>query len=137
MNTSHITGIQVPEELRQDFTGKLFGIHYSLYLEPTIFLFADRLSSEYHGGYWQFYTLSNRGFYMAPENDNFQVVSENGWQGSMSADAFGLTACLFAFSHLSFSDSEALAQLCARHFHLLRDFALDHVEVRAILAAID
>jgi hypothetical protein len=132
-----ITATLVPEEHRQDLTTKLFGIHYPLYLEPTIFLFADRLSSEYHGGYWQFYTLSNGGFYMAPENDSFPVFSENGWRGSMSADAYGVTTCLFAFSHLSFSQREDLAQLCARHFHLLREFAMDQGEVKAILAAID
>jgi hypothetical protein len=52
----------------------------------------------------------------------------------MSADAAGITACLFALSHLSFrirSDS------LARHYYELRDFALEHAEASAIIAATD
>jgi hypothetical protein len=30
-----------------------------------------------------------------------------------------------------------LAELCARHFHLLREYALDHPEAGSIMAAID
>ena len=54
----------------------------------------------------------------------------------MSADALGVTACLFAFSYLSFGSGD-LAARCAEHYHLLREFALDHAELRAILAACD
>ena len=64
---------------------------------------ASRLSEDYGGGYWLFYTLDNGGFYMAPDSDGkFQVISPNGWEGFMSADAFGITVCLFAYSNLSF-----------------------------------
>jgi hypothetical protein len=52
----------------------------------------------------------------------------------MSADAAGITACLFALSHLSFQIQH---ESIASHFHTLRDFALDHAEASAILAAID
>ena len=74
---------------------------------------------------------------MSPDTDGtFGVVSDNGYRGSMSADAFGIVACLYAFSHLSFGGDD-LAETCARHYHLLREYMLDHAEVREILAAID
>ena len=52
----------------------------------------------------------------------------------MSADAAGITACLFALSHLSFQIQH---ESIAGHFHQLRDFALEHAEGSVILAAID
>lgn len=133
---STITAILVPEAERVNITARLFGTYFPLRLEPAIYAFAQHLCMDYHGGYWHFYTLSNGGFYLAPEG-NYRVSSENGYSGTMSADAFGITVCLYAYSHLSFSKDRALAELCARHFHLLRDFALEHAEVRSILAAVD
>ena len=74
---------------------------------------------------------------MAPESDAlFTVHADNGFQGKMSAEAFGVTACLYAYSNLSFGDGES-AEECAKQFHLLREYMLDHPEAGAILSAID
>jgi len=107
-----------------------------LTVEYAIYAFMRKLAREYVGGYWTFFELSNGGFYMALECETaFQVcVDTNGFEGTMSADAAGITACLFALSHLSF---QVQNQSIADHFHLLRDFALGHAEAGAILAAID
>ena len=127
-NISIITAELVPEALRMDATDGLFGMHFPLKLEPAIYKFAEYLSSEYNGGYWHFYTLSNGGFYMAPDDGQpFHVSSENGWEGQLSADALGMTACLYAYSHLSFAGGD-FGELCARHYHWLRAFALGHAE---------
>ena len=102
-----------------------------------MFSMAERLAADYHGAYWEFITLSNDSFYMAPRSETlFAVSCENGFVGQLSADALGITACLYAYSHLSFGDGE-FAQTCARHYHLLRDWAMAHVEAGAILRAID
>ena len=75
---------------------------------------------------------------MAPDSDGrFQVVSPNGWEGFMSADAFGITVCLFAYSNLSFGNREEFANACAQHYHWLREFSMDHGEAGEILAATD
>jgi hypothetical protein len=137
MDTNIITATLVPEGSRLDHTAKIFGLYFPLAIEPAVYLFADRLSPEYHGGYWHFFSLSNGGFYMAPEDESFAVTSENGYSGSMSADAFGLCCCLYAYSHLSFSDDQELSEVCARQYHLLREHMFEHAEVRAILAAVD
>lgn len=131
--------LPVPEVRRVDYTASLFGVDFSMRLEPVIFTMAERLSTDYHGGYWQFYALSNGAFYMAPDGDDamFNVVCENGFVGKLSADALGITACLYAYSHLSFVEGDRLAVTCAEQYHLLREHAMDHAEMTAILGAMD
>lgn len=137
MNTSNITRQLVAEQERINHTAKLFGLNFPMRLEPTIFNIAGNLSSDYYGGLWHFWRLSNNGFYMSPASDKqFRVSCENGFEGSMSADAFGVVCCLYALSHLSFGEG-AFAETCAEHFHLLREFALDHAEMGSILRATD
>ena len=132
-----ITSTLVPEHQRINLTADLFGAYFPLQLEPAIFSFASQLSEDYSGGFWNFYTTSSGGFYMAPDSaGRFQVVSLNGSECLMSADALGITACLYTYSHLSFGDG-GFAEVCAEHYHLLREFALDHAEAGNIFCAID
>ena len=127
---------RIKENARINHTAEQFGSNFPMALEPAIYTFADRLSPDYSGGYWHFYQLSNGGFYMAPDDDEpYLVISDNGFEGMMSADALGITACLYTYSHLSFNPD--LDEICTEHYHLLREFMLDHAEVRTILSAID
>lgn len=135
--TTIITRELVTERDRSDFVDALFGINFPMQLEPYVFAVASELSADYCGAYWQFYALGNGGFYMAPDDETFSVRSENGYEGAMSADAFGITACLYAFSRLSFVAKENIARVYARHYHLLREYAMDHAEVESILQATD
>ena len=135
--TQMITRQLVADDQRTTVTADLFGVYFPLRLEPFTFSMASRLSEDYGGGYWQFYSLNNGGFYFAPDSDGrYQVVSENGHECFMSSDALGITACLYAYSQLSFGDGE-FAETCARQYHWLRDYMLEHLEVQDILAAID
>ena len=123
---------------RMECTAQLFGDLFPFRLEPFIFDMAGSLSRDYQGGYWNMYELSNGGFYMAPEsNTPFQVSCMNGYKGTQSADAFGITVCLYAYSNLSFSDKTELAETCTEHYHLLREYMFEHPEVKGILRAID
>ena len=128
----------VPEDRRLDTTERLFGIHFPLQMEPVIYGITDRMAGEdYNGGYWDFYTLSNGGFYMAPSSDDiFQVTCDNFFQDALSSDALGITACLYAYSHLSFSNGR-FARVSACHYHRLREYMFEHPEVKAILGATD
>ena len=133
-----ITRQPVAEAHRVSHTAKLFGTHFPLLLEPFLYATAERLSSDYTGGYWDFYKLSNSGFYMAPSGDTpYPICCDNGFEGQLSPDALGITACLYAYSHLSFSDDNGLAQTCAQLYHLLREYMMDHPEAPAILSATD
>ena len=128
---------RLDDTLRVTYTANLFGVHFPFKLEPTIYGMADRLAPAYNGGYWHFYGLSNGSFYMAPDSETtFDVCCENGFDGKLSPDALGITACLYAFSSLSFGVGE-FAQVCAEKYQQLREFSMEHAEARAILRATD
>jgi len=137
MSLSKIKCTPVATANRVSVTQALFGLYFPMKLEPLVFTLAGHLSDDYNGGYWEFYSLSNGGFYMAPTSDKlFSVCCDNGYEGTLSGDALGIAVCLYAYSHLSFADGE-FAENCAEHFHWLREFMLDHAESGAILGAID
>jgi hypothetical protein len=133
-----ITRRQVADDQRVEHTAAIFGIRFPLNLEPLVYTFAEKLSPDYDGGYWTYNVLSNGGFYMAPDSDRaFHVACDNGYEGVLSADALGIAACLYAYSHLSFSSDQEFAQVCAQQYHWLRDYMLDLPESLAILGATD
>lgn len=137
MNQNAVSSSLIPEPHRVKVTSDLFGIDFPLRLEPCIFGLARQLSTDYQGGYWEFYRLSNSGFYMTPEHDKpFEVMAENGFSGQLSPEAFGIVVCLYAYSGLSFGE-DPLAEACTEQYHLLREFAIDHNEARSIVAATD
>jgi len=134
---NQIKRVLLKESDRVTHTAALFGFHWASRLEPCVYAMADSLSADYRGGYWDFFELSNSGFYMAPSGDpTFNVRCENGFEGELSADAFGVTACLYGFSRLSFSGM-LIADACAGQYHRLWEYALGHAEVEGILGACD
>ncbi|MDP8986509.1 MAG: antirestriction protein [Pseudomonadota bacterium] len=134
-NPLAIVAREVADSERIQVLPRHFGRHM-LTVEYAIFAFMRKLSPRYTGGYWAYYELENGGFYMAPQSDSrfLIAVDTNDFAGEMSSDAAGITACLFALSHLSF---QVRNDQIVEHFHLLRDFALEHAEAGVILAAID
>lgn len=137
MTTNIITNTIVPESDRMTIVDRLFGLSYVLKLEPAVFSIAEALSEEYKGGFWAFYDLGNDGFYLAPRFDTeFTLSCENGFDGKLSPDAFGITVCLYAYSELSFAGYR-LAQVFADHYHLLREYASQHPEAKLIHQALD
>jgi hypothetical protein len=129
-----VSAQRVSDEARLNTLPQHFGKHL-ISVESAVYSCMRLLAQEYSGGYWHFYELSNGGFYMAPEVEPLNLqVDGNGYEGQMSADAAGITACLFAFSHLSFRITD---EVIARHYHLLRNYAIEHAEAEKILAAID
>ncbi|HHQ6722092.1 TPA: antirestriction protein [Serratia fonticola] len=132
-----LTATLVPGNQRSRFWPQHFGnIPQWLILESHVFGWLDRLCVDYHGGQWEFYTLSNGGGFMAPEGDErwslFNTMNGNG--ADMSAEAVGITACLMAYSHHACrTESEAMTD----HFYRLREYALHHPESRGIFSLID
>ena len=55
----------------------------------------------------------------------------------MSAEALGLTACLYVYSLATFTQVGHLLDVCAEQFHLLRDYAIKHPEANEVFQAID
>ncbi|VUT04499.1 Antirestriction protein KlcA [Klebsiella pasteurii] len=128
----------VPDEQRLRFWPQHFGrIPRWIILEPCIFSWMDRLCTDYSGGVWNFYTLSNGGAFMAPEESEgpwslFNILNGNG--AEMSAEAAGIAACLMAYSHHACrTECDAITE----HYYRLRDYALNHPERNAITHIID
>jgi hypothetical protein len=131
-----VTAILVADDDRLSFMPRYFGERLMMLGEYAIYKFMGNLSQDYHGGFWNFYTLSNGGFYMSPDYDKPMRLSVdgNGFEGHLSADAAGIVANLFALSHLSWeTEDDRIIKL----YHLLREFVSDHPESRMILMAID
>lgn len=73
-----VTRELVPEDRRLAITEKLFGVWFPMHIEPFVYTITERLSKDYSGGYWDFQTLSNGGFYMSPSTDQtFHVICQN------------------------------------------------------------
>jgi hypothetical protein len=49
----------------------------------------------------------------------------------------GITACLYAYSHLSFAGPDAFADVCNYIYHRLREYVMEHPEATVILGATD
>ena len=84
-----------------------------------------------------FYRVTNgKSDRLLAEEKTYQVSCENFFEGNLSADALSISACLISYSHLSFG-GDAYAHNYADQFYKLREFMLDHPEVKAILGATD
>jgi len=134
-----VTRHLVPEDQRVAVVASLFGPHFPLQIEPVVYGIAEQMAEDYQGSYWNFYTLNGTtGFYMSPDEDRlFDTKCQNYFTGTLSADALGIVCCLYAYSHLSFTGEWDFARNCAKHYHLLRHYMMDHAEVAAILGAVD
>ena len=118
-----ITCKQVPVKERTQCTAKLFGKHFR-YIEELVY---DISGSIAVNNYWQFYLLSNGGFYISPDHED----------SSKRLDALGIAVCLYVFGHLRAASNDPLAEICARQFHLLMNYVLERPEAADILSAIN
>lgn len=104
-------------------------------LEHTIYDMLARMTEDYNGGYWDYFTLSNGGFYMAPKTmKTFRLSCENMFEGEVGANTAGIIACGMAFSNLSFLNG---GQCFANAYYLLSDFIFQQPEAGIIRAALD
>ncbi len=136
-----IKASQVPEGDRLSFLPKHFG-KLMMKFEGTVYLWMRRLSTDYTGGYWNFYELSNGGFYMALSGERrFQFNSLNYAQEEVSADAAGVIVTMFALNAIingiAYEEEPDLSENFIEGYYRLRDFAAEHAESRKIFALID
>jgi hypothetical protein len=131
-----ITQHRIDDSAKARHARKLFGVRL-YWIQSFAIDTASSLSSVNNEGSWDYFTLGNGGFYMAPAHDEMVLIqSANGFEGRVTAQAFGIISCLNAYSFLVLSSDQSFAQVCADHYRLLLDFALTHDESSSILAAI-
>ena len=129
-----ITATQIAPENRLNTLPTFFPTCF-MQFENTVYTVMDKICENYSGGFWEFYELSNGSFYMAPDMDescSISVPFGNGYEGTMSAEAAGITVCLYAYCFIAETHSAM-----ADHYWRLRDFANNHAEASAIFQAID
>lgn len=134
-NDTSITATLCPDEERLDFLPHYCGKHF-LQFENSVFAIMQEYATDYNGGYWQFYRLSNGGFYIALEDDKrHQVENPNNYfSGEMSTEALSLGVNLFALNVLTWKTED---QKLVDHYYALRDFASEHAEAAQIMGFID
>jgi hypothetical protein len=139
---SNISKALCPEEERLAFLPKYLGNAFTSF-EKRLYYFARQLIEGYNGGYWDFYSLSNGGFFCQCDSDYrepFVLHSPNGSSHQVSDETAGIVVCLIALSDLSFqcdkNQPECLNQVVTA-FHALRDFAGEHVDSKLIFELID
>ena len=118
---SPVTASLVDADARPNFLPTFFGARLMIRGEALVFGWLRALAVDYHGGYWNFYTLSNGGFYMAPAGSKpLRVMCEgNGFDDELSSDAAGIVVTLFALCQLA---NESEEDYIIDLYHLLREF---------------
>lgn len=88
---------------------------------------------------FNYYELSNGGYFVAPKGETIQTEAPNDFAADMSCEAAGLVVCLYAYSHLAYE----IGPQGGWHEHLtnqylaLRSYAVDHPESALIFSSVD
>jgi len=124
-----ITATPVKANQRLAFLPKHLGsLGLTMRFERLAYRFMDGFCKTYSGGYWQFYNLSNEGFYMAPNiNEVLPIfVNMNGFEGKVSADAAGIIVSLYSLNYLC---NDVLSERLIDKYYLLRGFFAGRYEI--------
>lgn len=130
-----ITATKVADEDRLNFWLRHVGMAKMLAFERHVYCWMRRLCPYYDGGYWEFYDLSNGGFYITPADERkiWLTWPGNYFDDEMSGDAAGIVATLYALNDFAQQISPAFGE---KHRQLY-DYIESHPEAQAIYAAID
>lgn len=124
-----ITTTFIAEKDRLNLLSNFFGNQLMIRGESLVYAYMGSLALAYNGGGWDFYTLSNGGFYMAPKAESFEVTNEL-TTVTLSGDAAGVAATMLAINHLLSSGAEC--DKLRSSYQALRDYASSHVEASLI-----
>ncbi len=131
-----ITKTRVPDEKRGDYLPRHVGNGFFAF-ENGVYDWMGQLCAEYSGGYWQFYDLSNCGFFMGLDTDVKQFHVENPanyFEDDMTPEAVSIAACLFSLNGLCW---QTRSGQITDAYYALRDFAAAHAEGAKIMRLID
>ncbi|WP_287003973.1 antirestriction protein [Sphingobium sp.] len=127
----------VPEERRDFFLPAMFGSTLLIVAENAVYTLMQRLAPcDYDGGLWNFYERDGQALFLAPTcKPRLRIGSSiTEYRGEVSAEAAGIIATLFTFSHLSFHYE---SQLLVDGYHRLYACLAEHPEAVDIFQAID
>lgn len=132
--TSSIRKIQCSASERPDFLQRHAGRHFVDY-EQLVCAAMKRCCSEYSGGFWNFFSLTNGGFFMSldVECDFTMETQENHANGRMSAEAASIGVNILVQNRMAWKTG---AEQFTRAYERLRDFAVKHPEKSEIMSFI-
>lgn len=136
LNPKAIIVTEVPVRERCACFPGYFGDHF-IQTENTVYAFAENLVVGYRGEFWDFFRVSNGGFFVAPRKAllyEVMVPFGNNYRGEMSARAAGLVVCIFAYNFLAEKTGN---ELFIDQADYLKAYADGHPEGPKIFAAID
>ncbi|HGN9101901.1 TPA: antirestriction protein [Providencia stuartii] len=138
MTLDSISTTPVPNHQRTHFWQTHFGtVKGFATFEVVIFTTMGQFCEDYHGGYWEYCTLSNGGAFIYPDLNQEELMlfnPHNGNEAELSPEAAGIAVCLMMYSLWSFqTESDTLVD----RFYQLRDYAAQHPEHSAIFHLID
>lgn len=128
----------VSDDERGDFLQNKLG-NACVVFESAAYSFGGKLCEDYNGAYWQFCEIDGGGFFMYPKTSkSFQCAWENGSSEELSAEGFGVVACLFALSHISIRwHKSSWGVHIADAYHSLVEYARTREDWQQIAALID
>lgn len=130
-----ITATLVGENDRLRILPQYCGARYMLVVENAVYDWMGCLDGTYSGGQWEFYELSNGGFFMALSGvESCNIDAPNMYSGKMSAEAAGITVTLYALNYVA---NQTAQRQIIDLYHALREYAMRHFEWSEICAAID
>ncbi len=136
LTTPHLA-TPVQDDRREMFLPTLFGLPLLIVAENAVYTFMERLSPrDYGGGFWNFYERDGQPLFLAPAfRPRFRIESDiTEYRGEISAEAAGIIATLFTFSHLSFRFE---CDLLVEGYDRLHAYSSGHPEASEIFQAID
>lgn len=132
-----VSASPVPEYARPGFLPRHFG--RATEQAALVYNLMARMAGDYRGGFWEFYELTNGGFYMAPvAAPRWRLVTvNNAFDGVLSCDAAGVVVTLRALARLALvAEDERLAEQAVVDYYRLRAFADELSEAPLIFAAV-
>jgi hypothetical protein len=115
---------------------KVIGPLY-LRFESVLYAMMNMYCSNYKGGLWELYSLSNGGFYMAPADTTGPLkIHTEGKRvyGQLSADGAGVFITLMALNRFAWLTHEREFSVL---FNQLKEYAVQHIDHELILKAIE
>lgn len=129
------TATKCPDHQRLDFLPRHAAGQFLIY-EQTVYAYMYKACSVYRGGVWDYYSLSNGGFFMAWDVTGSVPMEwpDNFYDGEMSARAASIAVNLMVQGHLCASRD---AERFIRSYRALSRYAAEHDESGEIFRFID
>ena len=109
----------VKNDERLNFLPSILPNHF-VEIESAIYQFMSHFCDKYEGGYWEMVELENGGFFLFPENGNYELYHDNYYDNyQFDAKLAGIVCCSFAMNYMANRYAE---ERLIKLYYALRDY---------------